>query len=51
MLLNNMNTFKKIILKTYSSLGYGNIKNKAKKLSNQTTNQMQYLLEIEKSFI
>lgn len=46
-----MNTFKKIILKTYCSLGYGNIKNKSKQISNQTANQMQYLIEMEKSVI
>lgn len=44
-----MNTFKKIILKTYCSLGYDNMKNKAKQLPNQTANQMQYLVEVEKS--
>lgn len=51
MLLNNMNIFMKIIFKTYCSLGYGNIKNKAKQLSNQTANQMQDLIEMEKSVI
>lgn len=47
-----MNTVKKIIFKTYCSLGlYDNIKNKTKQLSNQTANLMQYLMEMEKSVI
>lgn len=46
-----MNTRKKVYFKNYLSLCYGNIKNKAKQLSNQRANQHQYQIELEQSVI
>ena len=46
-----MNTLKKMYFKNYCSFCYTNIKNKAKQLSNQTTNGIQDVIETEQSVI